>query len=86
MLAAMETASLVISIIAALFAAGAVWYARGAKIAAADNNEGEKRRRWLDTSAQRLGVAESWLRLRHIGGISYRLVNDGTDTAYAGAC
>ena len=81
MLAAMETASLVISIIAALFAAGAVWYARGAKIAAADTARGGGGE--VGYQRAEVGRGRVVLRLRHIGGISYRLVNDGTDTAYA---
>jgi hypothetical protein len=75
--AAMETASFVISIIAALFAGGAVWYARGAKKAAADAAEDAVGYQGAEVEPGRIVV-----RLRHIGGISYRLVNDGTDTAY----
>jgi hypothetical protein len=107
----METASLVISIIAALFAGGAVWYARGAKKAAADAAEEAvtwyARSRWTigalgairaargakiaaaDAAEEAVGYQGAEVepgrvvvRLRHIGGISYRLVNDGTDTAY----
>ena len=79
--AAMETASLVISIIAALFAAGAVWYARGAKIAAPIRADTAKE--VVGYQRAEVGRGRVVLRLRHIGGISYRLVNDGTDTAYA---
>ena len=39
------------------------------------------RRRRSDTRAQRLSLAESSCGCG-MGGISYRLVNDGTDTAY----
>ena len=85
--AAMETASFVISIIAALFAGGAVWYARGAKIAAADSAREAKRS--ADAAEEAVGYQGTEVepgrvvvRLRHVGGISYRLVNDGTDTAY----
>ena len=59
------------------FAGGAVWYARGAKITAADAAEEA-----VGYQRSEVEPGRVVLRLRHIGGISYGLVNDGTDTAY----
>jgi hypothetical protein len=83
----METASLVISVIAVVFAGGAVWYARGEKLAAADSAREAKRS--ADAAHEAVGYQRDEVernrivfRLDPVSGEKYLLRNAGTHSAY----
>ncbi|GGM81676.1 hypothetical protein GCM10011609_17110 [Lentzea pudingi] len=90
----MTVASFVISCLAALFALGAVWYARGQKMAAeksaleakrSADSAAEMARIEQERRADEVADAEK-LRVRfslvHHNNAAYVLSNDGTDSAY----
>ena len=83
----METASLVISVIAVAFAGGALWYARGEKLAAADSARAAKRS--ADAAHESVGYERDEVernrvvfQLDPVSGHQHLLRNAGTHSAY----
>jgi hypothetical protein len=90
----METASFVISIIAAVFAGGAVWYARGQKAAAdrsarASEQSAQAAIQSADAAHETVGYQRADVErsrvvfvLEYVGSAAHLLSNTGTDPAY----
>jgi hypothetical protein len=84
----MEITSLVVSVLALVFAGGAVWYARGQKLAASASAREAKRS--ADAAVEAVGYQRREVERSRVvfvlepsGGAAHLLTHQGTDDAYA---